>query len=148
MPEFIAIKRWVVVSHIAGLSNVFADMASRPEKRHLMFKLAAVMKVELTKVEPPVDWLEMIIEELLSVSARGEASGVQGAVRSPTLIPPPGQHADSPHFAALGEEEGNSFNKASFLAQRVGGCLKMPCQRCEVIIKKDPERPFCSLCVK
>jgi hypothetical protein len=113
MPEFIAIKRWVAVSHIAGLSNVFADMASRPEKRHLMFKLAAVMGVELTKVEPPREWLEKVIEELLRLG-KTEGAGVgQGPAWSPVYAPPPGQHADTPHFAARGETVSNTDNKAS-----------------------------------
>ena len=83
MPEFIAIKRWVAVSHIAGLSNVFADMASRSEKRHLMFKLAAVMEVELTKVEPPREWLEKVIEELLRLGKTEGAGVSQGPAWSP-----------------------------------------------------------------
>ena len=65
MPEFEAVKRWLAVSHITGLSNVFADMASRPEKRHLMFKLAAVMGGDLTWVDIPTEWLESMLRRLL-----------------------------------------------------------------------------------
>ena len=113
MPEFIAIRRWVAISHIAGLSNVFADMASRPVKRHLMFRLAAVMGVELTKVEPPTEWLEEVIEELLRVGRAEEEVVIQGPTWSPKYVSPPGQHADTPHFAARGETVSNNDNKAS-----------------------------------
>ena len=65
MPEFGAIRQWIAVSHIAGLSNVFADMASRPEKRHPMFRLAAVMGTELTKVDTSFEWLGSLMEEPL-----------------------------------------------------------------------------------
>ena len=64
LPEFVAIRRWIAVSHIAGLSNVFTDMASRPEKRHLMFTLATVMDTELTKADTSVEWLESVMGEL------------------------------------------------------------------------------------
>jgi len=74
MPEFVAIQRWVAVSHIAGLSNVFADMASRPGKRHLMFKLAAVMGTELTKAEVSFEWLESLMRELLDLGGAGEGA--------------------------------------------------------------------------
>jgi hypothetical protein len=114
MPEYMEIQRWIAVSHIAGPSNVFADMASRPEKRHLMFKLAAVMGIELTKAEIPTGWLERVLEGLLS-DARLEKGGKQGVVWTPVQAKPPGQHADTLHYAARGEEEGTTINKASFL---------------------------------
>ena len=120
MPEFMAIKRWVVVSHIAGLSNVFADMASRPGKRHLMFELAAVMGVELSRAETPVGWLESVVEELLTLKEKIRNERDLDRVRSPVKVPPQGQHADTPHFAALGEKEGNDKTKASFRTQRAG----------------------------
>ena len=119
MPEFLAIRRLVAVSHIAGMSNVFADMASRPGKRHLMFKLAAMMGVELAKAEVPVEWLEAVIEELLGLG-RETTSNSGGEVRSPVAVIPPGQHADTPHFAALGEEVSNNDNKASRVKLTLG----------------------------
>ena len=50
-------------------------------------------------------------------------------VWTPVRAKPPGQHADTLHYAARGEEEGTSVNKASFLAQAGGkgkseGCVK------------------------
>ena len=118
MPEFIAIKQWLAVSHIAGLGNVFADMASRPEKRHLMFKLAAVMGVELTRVETPIEWLENVLGRLLERWRRTKSSVGGQAMWTPVVARPPGLHADTPHMVALGEAEGNSENKASFLVKR------------------------------
>ena len=118
MPEFKAIRQWVAVSHIAGLGNVFADMASRPKKMHLKFKLAAVMEVELTKVETPTEWLESVLGRLLGRWQQVENGRREGIIRTPTVAPPPGQHADTPHMAALGEAEGNDKNKASFLVKR------------------------------
>ena len=97
LPEFVAIRRWIAASHIAGLSNVFADMASRPEKRHLMFTLAkssVVMGTELTKADTSVEWLESAMEELPDLGrARGEVSK-QGEEWLPTKPVPPGQHEE------------------------------------------------------
>ena len=110
----------MAVSHIAGLGNVFADMASRPEKRHLMFKLAAVMGVELTRVETPIEWLENVLGRLLERWRRTKSSVGGQAMWTPVVARPPGLHvhADTPHMVALGEAEGNSENKASFLVKR------------------------------
>jgi hypothetical protein len=77
-----------------------------------MFKLAAVMGVELTKVEPPVGWLEMVIEQLLSVSTRQEGKCVKGR-ESPARLPAPDQHEESDFLAARGKTVSNNDNKAS-----------------------------------
>lgn len=151
-------------------------MASRPEKRHLMFRLAAVMGTELTKADTSVEWLESLMEEY---AARGEKEGNSktkasfwaqqgGELRSgrdnKSLVPLHlrGQMRYSREEVAATRRDGQvetggggddgkgqlSVGPAPSTGSEKVGCLKTTCGRCKVIIKKVAGRTMCRRCVE